>query len=119
MTIEIRDSNRANPWPKEFLAEEQPAVTTDWRHRAACRNEDPELFFPVGNTGPALLWIEDAKRICNQRCPVRDACLLWALDHAEFGVYGGMSEDERKALKLRTVRANQRARERARKQAAA
>ena len=34
----------------------------DWRHQSACRDEDPELFFPVGNTGPALTQIEEAKR---------------------------------------------------------
>lgn len=119
MTIEIRSSNRANPRPKKLLVENAPPAVADWRHRAACRGEDPEAFFPVGSGGPALLQTEDAKDICNQRCPVRDACLLWALDHAEFGVYGGMSEDERRDLKQRTARANQRARERARKQAAA
>ena len=51
----------------------------DWRHRAACLDEDPELFFPIGNTGPALLQIEEAKQVC-RRCEVRDACLQWALE---------------------------------------
>ena len=51
----------------------------DWRNRAACLTEDPELFFPIGNTGPALLQIEEAKRVC-ARCQVRDKCLQWALD---------------------------------------
>lgn len=119
MTIEIRTSNRANPRPKKLLVEDAPPAVTDWRHLAACRGEDPDLFFPIGTGGPALLQAEDAKDICNRRCPVRDACLLWALNHAEFGVYGGMSEDERRALKQRSVRAGQRERERARKQAAA
>ena len=41
----------------------------DWRHKAACRDEDPELFFPIGNTGPALMQIEEAKLVCH-RCPV-------------------------------------------------
>ena len=43
----------------------------DWRHTAACRDEDPELFFPIGNTGPALLQIEEAKAVC-RRCDVID-----------------------------------------------
>ena len=37
----------------------------DWRSRAACLDKDPELFFPVGNTGPALLQIEEAKTVCS------------------------------------------------------
>jgi len=77
----------------------------DWRHRAACRDEDPELFFPIGNTGPALLQIEDAKAVC-RRCDVVDQCLQWALESGQdAGVWGGMSEDERRALKRRAARA--------------
>jgi WhiB family transcriptional regulator, redox-sensing transcriptional regulator len=76
----------------------------DWRHRAACLDEDPELFFPIGNTGPALLQIEDAKAVC-RRCPVIDTCLKWALESGQdAGVWGGLSEDERRALKRRTAR---------------
>ena len=38
----------------------------DWRHEALCRDEDPELFFPVGNSGPALAQIASAKLVCNR-----------------------------------------------------
>ncbi|MEE6280106.1 WhiB family transcriptional regulator [Georgenia sunbinii] len=77
----------------------------DWRHTAACLTEDPELFFPIGNTGPALTQIEEAKTVC-QRCPVVDVCLKWALENGQdAGVWGGLSEDERRALKRRTARA--------------
>lgn len=70
----------------------------DWRHRAACRDEDPELFFPVGNSGPALLQIAEAKAVCF-RCPVASHCLSWALNtRQDDGVWGGMSEDERRTL---------------------
>ena len=54
---------------------ELPAM--DWRHRSACLDEDPELFFPIGNTGPAILQIEEAKQVC-RRCEVREQCLAWA-----------------------------------------
>lgn len=77
----------------------------DWRDRAECLGEDPELFFPIGNTGPAILQIEDAKAVC-LRCTVVDTCLKWALESGQdAGVWGGLSEDERRALKRRTARA--------------
>ncbi|GLZ05462.1 transcriptional regulator WhiB [Actinomadura sp. NBRC 104412] len=81
----------------------------DWRHRAACRDVDPELFFPIGNTGPALLQIEEAKQVC-RRCDVTDACLMWALESGQdSGVWGGMGEDERRALRRRASRNRARA----------
>jgi len=76
----------------------------EWRHLAACRTEDPELFFPVGNSGPALLQIEEAKDVC-RRCAVSEQCLKWALDSAQgHGVWGGFSEDERRSMKRRAYR---------------
>ena len=76
----------------------------DWRDRAACLEVDPELFFPIGNTGPALLQIDEAKAVC-RRCPVVDTCLKWAIETGQdAGVWGGLSEDERRALKRRTAR---------------
>src|ERR1700733_10673207 len=81
----------------------------DWRHVAACREVDPELFFPIGNSGPALLQIEEAKQVC-RRCTAIEDCLRWAIDSGQdAGVWGGMSEDERRALKRRTVRLRARA----------
>ncbi len=76
----------------------------DWRHRAACLDEDPELFHPIGNSGPALAQIEAAKAVC-KRCDVQDDCLSWALSSGtDSGVWGGLSEDERQALKRRNAR---------------
>ena len=76
----------------------------DWRHRALCRDEDPELFFPIGTTGPALVQIEQAKAVC-RRCPAVQSCLEWALSSGQdSGVWGGLSEDERRALKRRQAR---------------
>ena len=77
----------------------------DWRHNAACRDEEPELFFPIGSTGPALVQIEEAKAVC-LRCDVREQCLEWALKtDQDAGVWGGLSEDERRALKRRRYKA--------------
>lgn len=72
---------------------------TDWRDSAACRDEDSELFFPIGHSGPALLQIEEAKAVC-RRCPVSRECLAWALETGQdAGVWGGASEDERRKMR--------------------
>lgn len=77
----------------------------DWRDRAACLTEDPELFFPIGNSGPAMAQVEQAKAVC-RRCDVTETCLKWALETGQdAGVWGAMSEDERRSLKRRNARA--------------
>lgn len=76
----------------------------NWRENAVCRDEDPDLFFPIGSTGPALVQTEDAKAVC-RGCPVREPCLRWAMENGQdSGVWGGLGEDERRALKRRTRR---------------
>lgn len=93
---------------KILLADGLPFVEEDWRHKAACRWEDPELFFPVGMGGPAILQVAQAKSVCHG-CPVASDCLDWALKTGQdAGVWGGMSEDERRALKRRNARSRTR-----------
>ena len=70
----------------------------DWQERALCAQTDPEAFFPEkgGST-------REAKRICTG-CKVRVECLEYALAHDErFGIWGGLSERERRRLKRRAV----------------
>lgn len=70
----------------------------DWQERALCAQTDPEAFFPEkgGST-------REAKRIC-LGCEVRSECLEYALAHDErFGIWGGLSERERRKLKKRVV----------------
>jgi hypothetical protein len=75
----------------------EPAA--DWRKSAACRKEDPDLFFPQGSTGMWLAVIEEAKAVC-RRCPSISPCLQWALETGqEAGVWGGLSETERRRIK--------------------
>jgi WhiB family transcriptional regulator, redox-sensing transcriptional regulator len=71
----------------------------DWRKLAACRHTEPDLFFPVGTTGPALRQVDEAKRIC-RACPARTPCLAWALGNAiPAGIWGGTTEAERRAIR--------------------
>jgi len=68
-------------------------MNLSWRNRAACRGVDPDIFFPVSE--------EDAvqsKAICAE-CPVREACLEYALATRERdGVWGGATERERRRM---------------------
>ncbi|MBK3586377.1 WhiB family transcriptional regulator [Streptomyces sp. MBT57] len=64
----------------------------NWRTHAACRDEDPDLFFPIGSSGPAVVQAAEAKAVC-RGCPVQAQCLEW-----------GLAEDERRALKRRSRR---------------
>lgn len=64
----------------------------DWRHAARCRGEDPDTLFVQGAQQ------RDAREVC-RACPVRTECLAHALDNRiRFGVWGGMTERERRAL---------------------
>ena len=70
-----------------------------WRELSACRQEDPDLFFPLVPAGPGLVQIERAKAVC-ARCQVRAECLRFAMETVQdHGVWGGASEDERRALR--------------------
>lgn len=69
-----------------------------WSDGAACKDSDPDDFFPATYTGVGALTVADAKRVCN-RCPVKNACLHWALERREpHGVWGGTAPHEREEL---------------------
>jgi WhiB family transcriptional regulator, redox-sensing transcriptional regulator len=73
----------------------------DWRADAACRDADPELFFPDSDTRPARAQVKTAKLIC-RGCAVSPTCLSWALASGqEAGIWGGLTEDERHRLHRR------------------
>ena len=76
------------------IGREEEDTALAWQTDALCSQTDPEAFFPEkgGST-------RDAKRICTS-CEVRDECLQYALDNDErFGIWGGLSERERRRLK--------------------
>jgi WhiB family redox-sensing transcriptional regulator len=76
-----------------------------WRDDAACRSTDPDLFFPVGTTGPALDHIAAAKSVC-ATCSVKVPCLEFAIEsNQDSGIWGGTSEEERRTLRRHRMRA--------------
>ena len=79
-----------------------------WRDSAACRNTDPNLFFPAGTTGAAVEEIEAAKAICRS-CVVQKECLEFALEaNQDTGVWGGTTEDERRKIRSAWLAARRR-----------
>lgn len=70
-----------------------------WWELAACQTVDPELFFPVTESGPATTQVARAKAVC-ARCRVRQQCLDYAMaSRSVDGIWGGTSEAERHVLR--------------------
>lgn len=86
---------------------------TSWMRDAECRRTHPttcepvyhaEMWFPVGTTGPAAVQAAHAKAICRTSCPVVEQCTAWAVDHLEYGVAGGMDEEQRRDVRRARAR---------------
>lgn len=91
MTITAPETRRATNPAAPILTRNY-----DWRDDANCRTTDPDIFFPQGRGGQITEQTEQAKGVCG-RCPVREACLDWALATGQpTGVWGGLSEEERR-----------------------
>lgn len=76
----------------------------DWRARAACRDVDPELFFPTAVDGAALVTAERRALSVCRACQVLEACRSWAVVEQPHGVAGGLTEDERRRARRATSR---------------
>jgi WhiB family transcriptional regulator, redox-sensing transcriptional regulator len=71
-------------------------VDMSWQKQAACLGLDPDLFFPDRGD---MDRVREAKAVCG-RCPVRSACLDYALKAGEkHGIFGGKSERERRQMR--------------------
>ena len=74
-------------------------ASAGWASLGACRDSDPDLFFPIASSGLALQQIAEAKAVC-ARCPVRVDCLSYALETGQdAGVWGGASAEERRKIR--------------------
>ena len=74
-----------------------------WRLFAACRSADPDLFFPISDSGPAREQAAKAKAIC-ATCRVRRECLVFAVGTEQvYGIWGGTTEQERAAVRRRAA----------------
>lgn len=81
-------------------------MSSEWYTRAACRNVDPDSFFPIGDPEGANFddW-QAAKAFCLTRCPVADDCLDYAIAHSlKHGVFGGTDPDQRDRIRRNRAR---------------
>jgi WhiB family redox-sensing transcriptional regulator len=100
--VTARQPRHRTPAPPVVL------LWADWRDRAACRGAELDVFFP--GRGESA---EPARQIC-ARCPVRQPCLDYAVSHEiVHGIWGGLAERDRRALRTRHVRAARRERDEA------
>lgn len=100
-SVSVQLSDSAAIFPTRESAE--PRV---WRVGAACRDTDPDLFFPVGQTGPAIAHIANAKAVC-ETCEVQIECLEYALmTNQDAGIWGGLTEDDRRKIRRERRKAN-------------
>lgn len=93
--------NRTPGWPPTALnaLDNGEVALPSWRRDAACRDFPTDLFFPIGHGPRAEAQANQAKSICDQ-CPVRAECLDYSLlINAQFGVFGGLTEDERRRVR--------------------
>lgn len=83
-------------------------LSMDWQDRAKCAavGANPDIFFPDSEEGRGGAYAQakaEAKAICRS-CPVRDQCLQFALaTRQKFGVWGGYTPKERRALQRRSA----------------
>ena len=94
----VDDDARAELSLLDLAGQDSDDAELSWPERARCAQTDPEAFFPEkgGST-------REAKKVCVS-CEVRAECLEYALENDErFGIWGGLSERERRKLKRRVV----------------
>ena len=94
----VDDDTRAELTLLDLAGQDSDEAELTWQERALCAQTDPEAFFPEegGST-------REAKKVCVS-CEVRAECLEYALENDErFGIWGGLSERERRKLKRRVV----------------
>ena len=94
----VDDDTRAELTLLDLAGQDSDEAELSWQERALCAQTDPEAFFPEkgGST-------REAKKVCVS-CEVRAECLEYALENDErFGIWGGLSERERRKLKRRVV----------------